>query len=94
MGNFGNTHQIHVDVHNHQEEHQPTVVESAHKVNNVKLKILFDPSGTNRFISPYALDKCGLASCEHNDFESIKMASGVKHVVGLKVRGCPVDLGV
>ena len=63
------------------------MVESTGKVNNVKLKILFDPGATDSFISPYALDKCGLAAYEHDDFESVEMASGVKQAVGLKVRG-------
>ena len=94
MGNSDNTHQIHAAVHNHQEEHQSTVVESYGKVNNVKLEILFDPGATDSFISPYALDKCGLEACEHDDFELVEMASGVKQEVGLKVRGCQVDLGV
>ena len=70
------------------------VLESNRNVNNVKLKILFDPGATDSFISPYALDKCGLAAYEHDDFESVEMASGVKQAVGLKVRGCQVDLGV
>ena len=78
MGNSNNTHQIHVAIHNHQEEHQSTIVESTGKLNNVKLKILFDPGVTDSFISPYVLDKCGLAACEHDDFESVEMASGVK----------------
>ena len=94
MGNSVKTHRIHGAIHNHQKEHQSIVVESTGKVNNVKLKILFDPGATDSFISPYALDKCGLAACEHDDFESVEMASGVKQAVGLKVRGCQVDLGV
>ena len=92
--NIDNTHRIHAAVHNHQAEHQSTVVESSGKVNSVNLKILFDPGATDSFISPYALDKCGLASCEHDDFELVKMVSRVKQAVGLKVRGCQVDLGV
>ena len=35
-----------------------------------------------------------MAACEHDDFESVEMASGVKQAIGLKVRGCQVDLGV
>ena len=35
-----------------------------------------------------------LAACEHDDFKSVEMALGVKQAVGLKVRGCQVDLGV
>ena len=67
MSNSDNTRRIHAVVHNHQAEHQSTVVESTGKVNNVKLKILFCPSATDSFISPYALDKCGLEACEHDD---------------------------
>ena len=52
MSNSDNSHRIHAAVHNHQEEHQSTVVESSGKVNNVKLKLLFDPSATDSFISP------------------------------------------
>ena len=59
MGNSDNTHRIHVAIHNHQEEHQSTIVESTGKVNNVKLKILFDPGATDSFISPYALVNVG-----------------------------------
>ena len=70
------------------------VVESTGKVNNVKLKILFDHDAIDSFISPYALDKCGLEACEHDDFELFEMASWVRQAVGLKVRGCQVDLGV
>ena len=68
MSNSDNIHRIHAAVHNHQAEHQSTVVESSGKVNNIKLKKNFDPGATDSFISPYALDKCGL---EYNDFESI-----------------------
>ena len=77
MSNSDNTHRIHAAVHNHLEEHRSTMVESSGKVNNVKLKILFDPGATDSFISPYALDKCGLVACKHDDFESVEMASGV-----------------
>ena len=41
--------------------------ESSGMVNNVKLRILFDPGATDSFISPYALDKCGLPAYEHDD---------------------------
>ena len=70
------------------------MVESSGKVNNVKLKILFDLGATDSFISPYALDKCWLVAYEHDDFESVEMTSEVKQEVGLKVKGCQVDLGV
>ena len=59
MSNSDNTHRIHAAVHNHQAEHQSTVVESTGKVNNVNLKILFDPGATNSFVSPYALENVG-----------------------------------
>ena len=94
MGNSGNTHQIHAAVHNHQAEQQSTVVESTGKVNNVKLKILFYPGATDNFISAYALNNYGVVAYDNDDFEQVEMASGVKQVVRLKVRGCQVKLGV
>jgi hypothetical protein len=44
-------------------------VESLGTLNHVKVKILFDSSATDSFISPYALEKCGLAAYEHDDFK-------------------------
>ena len=35
-----------------------------------------------------------MVACEHDDFELVEMASGVKQAVGFKVRGCQVELGV
>ena len=93
MGNSGNNHQIHVAIQNHQAKHQATIVESIGNVNNFKLKILFYLGATDSFISPYALEKCGLDSYKHNDFESVEMDSGFKQELGLKVKGCQVDLG-
>ena len=55
---------------------------------------MFDPGATDSFISPYALDKCGLAAYEHDDFSLVEMASGVKQAVGPSVDKCVVDLGV
>jgi hypothetical protein len=45
------------------------MVESLGKINNVKIKILFDLVQQDSFISPYALEKCGLATYEHDDFK-------------------------
>jgi hypothetical protein len=51
-------------------------------LNHVNIKILFDSSATNNFISPCALEKCGLVAYEHDDFKQVKMASGEKQAVG------------
>ena len=61
-------------MNNNQVEHQSTMVESSSKINNVKIKILFDYGATDSFISPYALDKSGLAVCKHNNFDLVKMS--------------------
>ena len=55
---------------------------------------MFDFGSIDNFISPYALGKCRLEASEHNDFNSIKMDSGVKQAVGPSVDNCRVDLGV
>ena len=94
MGSGGSKHQILAVVHNSQDEHQSTVVESTGIINDVKLRILFDYGATDSFISWYALDKCVLASCKHNDFNLVEMASEIKQVVGHSVDNCMVDLGV
>jgi hypothetical protein len=70
------------------------VVESSGTLNHINVKILFDSSATDSFISPYALEKSGLAAYEHNDFKQFKMASGEKKAVGPSVDNCIVDLGV
>jgi len=70
------------------------MVESLGKLNNIKIKILFDSSTTYSFISPYALEKCGLAAYEHDDFKQVEMAYGVKQVIWPTVEKCFVDLGV
>ena len=69
-------------------------MESKGKVNNVKIKIIFGPGAIDSFISPYSLDKCEFLAWKHDYFELVKMTSGVKKAVGLKVRGCQVDLRV
>jgi len=63
-------------------------------INHIKVKILFDSSATNRFISPYALEKCGLVAYEHDEFKQVEMASREKQEVGPRVDKCFVDLGV
>jgi hypothetical protein len=81
-------------VNNRQEEHQSTVAESSGTLNHVNVKILFDYGSTNNFISPSALEKCGLAAYEHDDFKQFKMDLGEKQVVVPSVDNCLVDLGV
>jgi hypothetical protein len=63
-------------------------------LNHVKFKIVFDSGSSDRFISPYPLEKCGWTSYEHNDFKQVDMAFGVKKIVGPSVDKCFVDLGV
>jgi hypothetical protein len=55
---------------------------------------LFDSGATNSFISPYTLEKSGLAAYKHDDFKQVEMASGEKQVVGPSVNNCIVYLGV
>ena len=49
------------------------VVESTCIINDVKLIIFFDSDATDNFISPYALDKFGLASYKDDDFNLVEM---------------------
>jgi hypothetical protein len=81
-------------VNNRPEEHQSMVVESSSILNHVNVKILFDSGATNNFISPCALEKCGLAAYKHDDFKQFEMASGEKQAVGPSIDNCLVDLGV
>jgi hypothetical protein len=94
MGRASSSHQIYAAVNNRQEEHQSMVVESSGMLNHVNVKILFDSGATDSFISPCALEKCGLAAYEHDDFKQVEMASGEKQAVGPSVDNCLVDLGV
>jgi hypothetical protein len=94
MGRESSSHQIYATVNNRQDEHQSTVVDSSGTLNHINVKILFDSSATDSFISPSALEKSGLASYEHNDFKQVEMASGEKQAVGPSVDNCIVDLGV
>jgi hypothetical protein len=55
---------------------------------------LFDSGATDSFISPYALEKSGLAAYEHNEFKQVEMVSREIQVVGPSVDNCIVDLGV
>lgn len=68
MSNNQGNHRIHAIVNNDQVAHQSTVVESSSIINGIKLKILFDTSAIDSFISSYALNKCGLAARRQNDF--------------------------
>jgi hypothetical protein len=94
MGRSSSSHQIYATVNNHQAEHQSTVVESSGTLNHINVKILFDSGATKCFISPFALEKSGLAAYEHDDFKHVEMASGEKQAVGASVDNCIVDLGV
>jgi hypothetical protein len=94
MGRASSSHQIYATVNNHQAEHQSMVVESSGMLNHINVKILFDSSETDTFISPSTLEKSGLAAYEHDDFKQVKMASGEKQVVGPSIDNCIVYLGV
>ena len=94
MGGAGSHHQIYAAVDNQQFEHQSIMVEISGMINKVKVKILFDSGATDSFISPVALEKCGLAAYEHDDFKQVEMASGIKKVIGPSVDQCQVNLGV
>jgi hypothetical protein len=94
MGRASSSHHIHAIVNNRQTEHQSTVVESSGMLNHINVKILFDSSVTDSFISPSALEKSGLAAYEHDEFKQVEMASGEKQVVGPSVDNFIVDLGV
>jgi hypothetical protein len=94
MGRASSSHQIYAAVNNRHAEHQSTMVELSGMLNHVNVKILFDSSATNSFISPCALEKCGLVAYEHDDFKQVEMASGEKQAVGPSNDNCLVDLGV
>jgi predicted aspartyl protease len=94
MGRASSSHQIYAVVNNHQEEHQSTVLDLLGTLNHVNVKILFDSGATASFISPSALENCGLAAYEHDDFKQVEMASGKKKAVGTSIDNCVVDLGV
>jgi hypothetical protein len=70
------------------------VVESSGMLNHINVKILFDSSATDSFISPSALENNGLVAYEQDDFKQVDMASGEKQAVGPSVNNCIVDLGV
>ena len=63
-------------------------------LNHINVKILFDSGVTDSFISPYSLEKSGLAAYEHDDFKQVEMASRKKQVVGSSIDNCLIDLGV
>jgi hypothetical protein len=94
MARESSGHHIYAMVSNLQEEHQSTVVESLNMLKYVNVKILFDYGAIDSFISPCALEKCGLESYEHDDFKQVEMDSGEKKLVGPSVDNCLVDLGV
>jgi hypothetical protein len=94
MGRASAIHQIYVAISNRQVEHQSTMVESSGTLNHINVKILFDYGATNSFISPYSLERSGLAAYEHHNFKQVEMASGEKQVVGPSIDNCLVYLGV
>jgi len=63
-------------------------------INNSKVKILFDSSVVDSFISLVALEKCGLVACDYDDFKQVEMASRIKQVVGPSVDQFQVKLRV
>lgn len=69
-------------------------MESSDIIIGIKLKILFDTSATDSFISSYALNKCGLTARKQNDFRQVEMASGELQSVDLSVEECKINLGV
>jgi hypothetical protein len=94
MGRASSSHQIYAAANNCQDEHQSMVAESSGMLNHINVKILFDSSAIDSFISPSALEKSGLAAYEHDDFKQVEMASGEKQAIGPSVDNCIVDLGV
>jgi hypothetical protein len=54
-------------------------------LNHLNVKILFDYGATYSFISPYALEKCGMETYEHDEFKQVEMVSGKKQAVGPSV---------
>ena len=62
-------------------------------IKDIPLTILIDPGATDSFISPLALEKCGLASHAQSDFDQVEMASGWKQSVGRLVKNCIVMIG-
>jgi hypothetical protein len=92
MGRESSSHQIYEIVNNLQEDHISTVMESLGTLNHVNVKKYIYSSAIDSFISPCALEKCGLAAYEHDEFKHVKMALGKKQVVGTSVDNCLVDL--
>ena len=62
MGIVSGSHQIYAMVNNRKPEHQSMIVESLGRLNHINVKILFDSSATDSFISPSELEKSGLAA--------------------------------
>ena len=70
------------------------MVESSGTLNHINVKILFDSGVKDSFISPCALEKCGLEAYEHDEFKQVEMDSREKQVVGPSIDNCLLDLGV
>ena len=92
MGRASSSHHIYAVVNNLQEERQSTMVDLLGTLNHVNVKILFDYGAIDSFISPCALEKCGLAAYKHDYFKQVEMASGKKKVVGPSIDNCLIDL--
>jgi hypothetical protein len=76
MGRASSSHRIYATVNSRQAEHQSTVVELSSMLNHVNVKTLFDSDATYSFFSSCALEKCGLAAYDHDDFKQVEMALG------------------
>ena len=94
LGKASSSHEIYVAIKNCQEENQSTMVDSPGMINHVNVKILFHSSATYSFISPCALEKCGLETYENDEFKQVDVDLGEKQVVGISVDNCLVDVGV
>jgi 3-dehydroquinate dehydratase len=64
MGDMGKAHRIHAEVHNHQAEHQSTMLKMIGTVADQTLSILIDPSATESFIFSAALKRIKVEAVE------------------------------
>jgi hypothetical protein len=92
VGDLGKAHRIHAAVHNHQEEHQSTMLETLGTIVDQTLSILIYPGATNSFISGAMLKRIKVKEVEHDEFRFVEMALGAKQKVGGKVTGYTLNL--
>jgi hypothetical protein len=78
MGYLGKAHRIHAMVHNHEAEHQSTVLEMSGTIADHKLSILIDPGATKSFIYGAALKRIKLKAVKQDEFRFVEMVSGDK----------------